>query len=108
VANDIDSCAKTIVCAVCVHGRTTHFDNGEIISVSTARLLCFLVVQLSRLAIAVALAYGGSYFIAHEISLGDLILNCVALEVVSRPPRKDAPILRSGMSCVLLRAVSSS
>jgi len=92
VMNEIDSCGKTIFCAVCVHGRTTRFENGEIISVSTTRLLFFLAVQLTRLAVAVALAYGGSYFIAHEIGLGDLILNCIALEVVPRPPRKDAPV----------------
>ena len=36
---------------------------------------------LSALTIACALCYGGSYFIAHTIALGDLILNCVALEV---------------------------
>ena len=78
VINEIDSCSKTIFCAVCVHGRTTHFENGEIISVSTARLLFFLAVQLTRLAVAVALAYGGSYFISHEIGLGDLILSSTA------------------------------
>lgn len=51
-------------------------------SVSTSRLLVFGTVQLARLAIACALCYGGSFFIAHTIALGNLILNCVALEFV--------------------------
>jgi hypothetical protein len=39
------------------------------------------VMQALRLAVAAMLCYGGAYFIGHTIGLGDLILNCIALEV---------------------------
>ncbi len=68
---------KTIFSSNYVDGERTR----KLVSVSTARLAFFLLVQIARLAIASALCYGGSYFIAHTIGLGDLILNCVALEV---------------------------
>jgi hypothetical protein len=80
---EISSCLSTIRAVARLHGHATDVDvDGKLRSVSTVRLLSFILVQLFRLAIAAALCYGGSYFIAHTIALGDLILNCVALEFV--------------------------
>ncbi len=63
-------------------GPTTSFSStGKLISVSMARLACFVAVQAFRIAIACALCYGGSKFIGFSISLKDLILNCIALTV---------------------------
>ncbi len=63
-------------------GPTTSFSStGKLISVSMARLVCFVAVQAFRIAIACALCYGGSKFIGFTISLKDLILNCIALTV---------------------------
>ena len=85
--SELDCCLRTIRAVARLHGATTHFVDGMLVSVSTARLLCFLAVQMVRLTVASALCYGGSYFIAHTIPLGDLILNCVALQVrTSRSP----------------------
>ena len=85
---------------------------GKLISVSSARLVCFLVVQGIRIAICSALCYGGSFFIAHTIALGDLILNCVALEVRrisrARPPTLMRARWRLRGHCAPLRVVSSS
>ena len=72
------------------HSITAFDEDMKLSSVSTSRLLVFGTVQLARLTIACALCYGGSFFIAHTIGLGDLILNCIALEVRrisrARPP----------------------
>ncbi len=65
-----------------LRGPTTSFSKaGKLISVSPARLVCFLVVQGIRITICAALCYGGSKFIGFTISLKDLILNCIALTV---------------------------
>ena len=65
-----------------LRGPTTSFGkDGKLTSVSTVRLVCFLVVQGIRIAICAALCYGGSKFIGFTISLKDLILNCIALTV---------------------------
>ncbi len=69
-----------------LHGKTTSFVGGVVASVSTPRLLCFLAMQLFRLAVAVLLGYGGAFFIGHTIKLSDLILSCIALEVRSSLP----------------------
>jgi hypothetical protein len=66
-----------------LHGKTTSFIDGVVVSVGTPRLLCFLAMQAFQLAVASLLCYGGAYFIGHTIVLGDLILNCIALEVRS-------------------------
>ena len=82
-----------------LHGKTTSFVDGVVASVSTLRLLCFLAMQAFRLAVAVLLCYGGAYFIGHTIKLGDLILNCIALEVCSSfPPASSLPC---AISCLL-------
>ncbi len=100
VVNEFDNCLTTIRAVGSLHTRgDTSFqwtkEDGEpwtssdgrtpkfykLTSVSTARLSFFLFVQAFRLTIACALCYGGSYFIAHTIKLGDLVLNCVALAV---------------------------
>jgi hypothetical protein len=90
VVNEFDNCLSTIraVCGLHTHGKTAFEWKQEddelrykLKSVGTARLALFLFAQACRLTIACALCYGGSYFIAHTIGLGDLILNCVALEV---------------------------
>jgi hypothetical protein len=77
----------TTTCAVArLHGKTTSFAYGVMASVSTPRLLCFLAMQALRLAVASLLGYGGAYFIGYTITLKDLILNCIALEVGSSFP----------------------
>jgi hypothetical protein len=100
VVNELENCLTTVRAAATLHthGKTSFEwtkEDGEpwtkedgktpkfykLTSISSARLAVFLLVQLCRLTIACALCYGGSYFIAHTIALGDLILNCVALEV---------------------------
>ena len=105
VVNEFDSCLTTIraVGMLHTHGKTSFRwtkEDGEpwtendgktpkfykLTSVSTARLAFFLFVQVCRLTIACALCYGGSAFIAHTIQLGDLVLNCVALEVCLSSP----------------------
>ena len=96
------------------HGHSiTDFDEDmKLSSVSTSRLLVFSMVQLARLTIACALCYGGSFFIAHTIDLGDLILNCIALEVRrisrARPPALMRARWRLRGHCAPLRVVSSS
>jgi hypothetical protein len=87
-----------------LHGKTTSFVDGVVASVGTPRLLCFLAMQAFRLAVASLLGYGGAYFIGHTIVLGDLILNCIALEVRSIFP--PASLLLWAFSC-LVRCVSS-
>ena len=104
VVNELESCLGTIraVATLHTHGKTSFQwtnEDGErwtrkdgktpkvyrLKSVGSARFALFLLAQTWRLAIACALCYGGSYFIAHTIALGDLILNCVALEVRITP-----------------------
>ena len=83
--SEIGSCLTTIRAAVYLNGAdcgaTTRIVAGKLASISMARLICFLSVQSLRLVIAAVLCYGGSKFIANTIALGDLIINCVALEV---------------------------
>jgi hypothetical protein len=104
VANELENCLGTMRAVGSLHGDTTSFqwtnEDGEpwkmnqsrgrkfykLQSVGTARLIVFFFVQVCRLTIACALCYGGSFFISHTIGLGDLILNCVALEVRIKPP----------------------
>ena len=76
----------TIRAVAQLHGKATIFVGGVVKSVGTLRLLCFLAMQAFRLAVASLLCYGGAYFIGHTIKLGDLILNCIALEVRSSVP----------------------
>ena len=66
-----------------LHGKTTSFVDGVVVSVGTWRLLFFLAMQAFRVAVAVLLCYGGAFFIGSSIKLSDLILNCIALEVRS-------------------------
>jgi hypothetical protein len=107
VVNEFENCLATIRAVASLHtsdGKTSFQwtkEDGEpwtkedgkipkvyaLKSVGTARLAFFLLVQACRLTIASALCYGGSYFIAHTIGLGDLILNCVALEVRTQSGR---------------------
>ena len=68
---------KTIFSSNYVDGERTR----KLVSVSTARLVCFLVVQGIRITVCSALCFGGSKFIGFTISLKDLILNCIALTV---------------------------
>ena len=105
VVNELGNCLSTIrsVASLHTHGKTSFEwtkEDGEpwnaedgktpkvykLTSISSARLAFFLLVQACRLTIACALCYGGSFFIAHTIGLGDLILNCVALEVCLSSP----------------------
>ena len=90
----------TTILAVCrLHGKRTSFVDGVLVSVGTRRLLFFLAMQAFRLAIASLLGYGGAYFIGHTIALGDLILNCIALEV--RSSFSPASSLRWAFSCMV-------
>jgi hypothetical protein len=73
---------RTIRAVARLHGKTTTFVDGVVVSVSTPRLLCFLAMQTFRLVVASLLCYGGAYFIGHTIAFSDLILNCIALEVI--------------------------
>ena len=79
------NCLTTLRAIARLHNQTaagTEFESKkQLVSVSTPRLVFFGIAQSFRLTLAAALCYGGSYFIAHTIGLGDLILNCVALEV---------------------------
>jgi hypothetical protein len=77
----MSSCLTSVRAVARLHGKATIIVDGKVESVGTARLCWYLAVQTVRLAIAAALCYGGSKFIANTIALGDLILNCVALEV---------------------------
>jgi hypothetical protein len=83
VVHEIGQCLTTIRAVARLHGKTTSFVDGVVASVGTPRLLCVLAMQAFRLAVAVLLCYGGAFFIGHTIKLGDLILNCIALEVRS-------------------------
>jgi hypothetical protein len=88
----------TIRAVARLHGKATIFVGGVVQSVGTLRLLCFLSMQVFRLAVASLLCYGGAYFIGHTIKLGDLILNCIALEVRSSVP--PASLLLGVVSCL--------
>ena len=88
----------TIRAVARLHGKATIFVGGVVQSVGTLRLLCFLSMQVFRLAVASLLCYGGAYFIGHTIKLGDLILNCIALEVRSSVP--PASLLLRVVSCL--------
>jgi hypothetical protein len=92
VVHEMGLCLATMRAVVCLHGEKTRFVDGALVSVGTMRLLCFLAVQAARLAVASLLCYGGSYFIARTIGLGELILNCIALEV-----RRDSRVLLLGL-----------
>ncbi len=81
VVEEMAACLTTLRAVARLHGKTTRFVDGVVVSVGTTRLVCFFAVQSVRLTVASMLCYGGSYFIAHTIGLGDLILNCIALEV---------------------------
>ncbi len=91
------NCLTALRAIARLHNQTaagTEFDSKkQLVSVSTARLVFFGIAQSFRFTLAVALCYGGSYFIAHTIALGDLILNCVALEVRRISRRKWRPTL---------------
>jgi hypothetical protein len=95
--HEIGQCLTTIRAVARLHGKTTSFVDGVVASVSTLRLLCVLAMQAVRLAVAVLLCYGGAFFIGHTIKLGDLILNCIALEVSSSVPQ--ASLLMCLFSC---------
>ena len=90
VLHEMSACLTTIRAVARLHGKTTSFVDGVVASVGTTRLLFFLVMQALRLAVATMLCYGGAYFIGHTIGLGELILNCIALEVrrTSLPPAR--------------------
>ena len=83
VVDEICDALAKIRAVARLHGKTTSFVDGVVVTVGTPRLLCFLVMQALRLVIAALLCYGGAYFIGHTIALSDLILNCIALEVIS-------------------------
>ena len=82
VVDEICDALTKIRAVARLHGKTTSFVDGVVVTVGTPRLLCFLVMQAFRLVIAALLCYGGAYFIGHTIKLSELILNCIALEVV--------------------------
>ncbi len=117
VVNELDNCLSTIraVCGLHTRGKTAFKWKQEddelrykLKSVGTARLAFFLFVRACRLTIACALCYGGSYFIAHTIGLGDLILNCVALEVCLSSPTTSTLALMStdcGRAVIVFGAV---
>jgi hypothetical protein len=104
VVHEIGQCLTTIRAVARLHGKTTSFVDCVVASVSTLRLLCVLAMQALRLTVAVLLCYGGAYFIGHTIKPGDLILNCIALEVRSSVP--PASLLMCLFSC-LVGCVSS-
>jgi hypothetical protein len=81
VVHEIGQCLTTSRAVARLQGKTTSFVGGILVTVGMPRLLCFLAMQAFRLAVALLLCYGGAYFIGHTIALGDLILNCIALEV---------------------------
>ena len=93
----MSACLTTMRAVARLHGKTTSFVDGVVASVGTTRLLCFLAMQALRLAVATMLCYGGAIFIGHTIGLGELILNCIALEVrrTSLPPARGC--VRAGM-----------
>jgi hypothetical protein len=99
VMHEIGQCPTTIGAVARLHGKTTSFVGGVVASVGTLRLLCFLAMQAFRLAVAVLLCYGGAFFIGHTIKPGDLILNCIALEVRSSVP--PASLLMCLFSCLV-------
>ena len=75
--------AMRAVASLHVHDKGTSIVNGRIESVGTARLSWFLATNTVHIFISSALCYGGMKFIGFTIGLGELILNCVALEVRS-------------------------
>ena len=83
VVHEVAEALATSRAVARLHGKTTSFVNGVVVSVGTRRLLFFLAMQAFRLAVAVLLGYGGAYFIGNTVALSDLILNCIALEVRS-------------------------
>ena len=97
--HEIGNTLTTILAVARLHGKRTSFVDGVLVSVGTRRLLFFLAMQAFRLAVAVLLCYGGAFFIGHTIKLGDLILNCIALEVSSSVPQ--ASSLRWAFSCMV-------
>ena len=97
--HEIGNTLTTILAVARLHGKTTSFVDGVLVSVGTRRLLFFLAMQAFRLAVASLLGYGGAYFIGHTIALGDLILNCIALEV--RSSFSPASSLRWAFSCMV-------
>jgi hypothetical protein len=83
VVHEIGGALTTTRAVARLHGKTTSFVDGVVVSVGTPRLLFFLVMQAFRITVASLLCYGGAYFIGKSIALSDLILNCIALEVRS-------------------------
>ncbi len=83
VVHEIGGALTTTRAVARLHGNTTSFVDGVVVSVGTRRLLFFLAMQAFRVAIAGLLCYGGAFFIGKSIALSDLILNCIALEVRS-------------------------
>ncbi len=97
--HEIGQCLTTTRAVARLHGKTTSFVDGMVASVSTLRLLCVLAMQALRLTVEVLLCYGGAFVIGHTIKLGDLMLNCIALEVRSSVPR--ASMLMCLFSCLV-------
>ena len=65
-----------------LRGRTTVISDTpdgkkQIKTLSTARVLWFIGVQLVRVGVALTLLYGGQYFLANEVNLTELLLNTV-------------------------------
>ena len=82
ILNEVTSCLCVTAAAIQLQGASTRIVKGNINSISSVRVVCFVSIQMIRLAIAILLAYGGMRFLGNTFSLGDLILNTLALEFV--------------------------
>ena len=81
ILNEISSCLRVTAAVIQLRGVSTKIIDGKINSISSVRVVSFVFIQMIRLAIAILLAYGGMRFLGNTFSLGDLILNTLALEV---------------------------
>ena len=84
IIHEISAAMQLMIAAVRLRGAATEFDGRQIVSLSTTRVVCFLVVQTARIFIATRLGIGGMRFLSYTINLTEMLLNAVALEECAR------------------------
>ena len=91
IIREISSALHLMIAAIRLRDKKTEIHTtatGQCVaSLSTARLVSFLLVQSVRISIATFLGWGGMRFLSYTINLPEMLLNSVALEfVLERSP----------------------
>ena len=85
IIREINAALRLVGAALRLRSATTEFDMVDdqlrVKTLSGLRAGCFVMVQAVRIIIALSLGVGGMRFLVRTISLEDLLLNSMALEV---------------------------